>query len=329
MSDGDKTRPDPAPADFDRGSRPVADAVAQNWVDLYAPRGLAPFMRLARLDRPVGTWLLLWPAWWAIAFAMPLQGRYLPNLALMALFGLGAVAMRGAGCTYNDIVDRDFDAQVARTRSRPLPSGAVSLRGAWVFLVLQCLVGLAILLSLNSLTILLGVLSLAPIALYPFMKRVTYWPQAMLGIAFNWSALMGWSAVAGAVSWPMVTLYLACIFWTLGYDTIYGHQDKEDDALLGLKSTALKFGDKTRPWLYGFYSLTLVGLAAVGAMMQIGWVYYIGLSFAAWQLYRQAYRVDFDDPAHCLAVFRSNRDFGFLVFASILAGTLGSHFSAV
>ena len=302
----------------------VADAPAGNWVDRHAPAPVRPYLHLARWDRPIGTWLLLWPCWWAIALAMPVESRYLPDLYLMALFAVGAVAMRGAGCTYNDIVDRGFDAQVARTRSRPIPSGAVSVRAAWAFLVLQCLAGLAVLMSLNPFTIVLGIASLAPIAIYPFMKRWTYWPQLMLGLTFNWGALMGWAAVTGTLAPPAALLYLGCVFWTLGYDTIYAHQDKEDDLLLGLKSTALRLGTATKWWLYGFYTVALAAFAGAGALAEIGWVYYIGLGFGAWHLYRQVYATNLDTPSECLAAFRSNRDFGVIVFGALLAGTLGS-----
>lgn len=313
------TGADPAPPPLSQ----VADAAPRNWVDAFAPPPARPYLRLARLDRPIGTWLLLWPCWWSIAFATAAQGGVWPDVRLMALFGLGAIVMRGAGCTYNDMVDRNFDGRVARTASRPLPSGAVSLKGAAAFLILQCLIGLGVLLSLNETSIWLGAVALVPVAIYPFLKRFTHWPQVGLGLAFNWGALLGWTAVTGHFAWPMASLYLAGIAWTLGYDTIYAHQDKEDDALVGLKSSALKLGDRTRPWLFVFYGVALAGLALTGLLAGIGWFFYVGLMAAAWHLVRQTVRVDLDDPDQCLAIFRSNRDFGFIVFGAILAGLLG------
>ncbi|MEQ9225392.1 MAG: 4-hydroxybenzoate octaprenyltransferase [Parvibaculum sp.] len=296
----------------------VADAPPANWVDRFAPRFARPYMRLARLDRPIGTWLLLLPCWWSIALA----GRGGPDLWLMLLFAVGAVAMRGAGCTYNDIVDRDIDAAVERTRSRPIPSGAVGIDAAWAFLVAQCLVGLAVLLALNTFTVALGLASLALVAIYPFMKRITYWPQLVLGLAFNWGALMGWAAVTGSLSLAPVLLYLGAIVWTVGYDTIYAHQDKDDDALIGVKSSALKLGASTRKWLWLFYGAMIAALVASGAAASIGMFFYLGVALAAAQLVWQILKLDVDDPALCLKLFRSNRDFGFIVFAAIVAGKL-------
>jgi len=291
----------------------IADAAPENWVDRWAPRVLRPYARLARLDRPIGTWLLLWPCWWSIALA----ADDIPDLRLMALFAIGAVAMRGAGCTFNDIVDRDFDARVERTKLRPIPSGAVGVKAAWAFLALQCLVGLAVLLSLTPLAIVLGVSSLLIVAVYPFMKRVTYWPQFVLGLAFNWGALMGYAAARNELTLAPVLLYLGGIAWTLGYDTIYAHQDKDDDALIGVKSTALKFGAATHRWMWGFYGLMTVALIAVGVAGALGPIYYIGIALAAAHLARQILRLDIDDPSLCLTLFRSNRDFGLIVFAAI------------
>ncbi|PKQ09027.1 MAG: 4-hydroxybenzoate octaprenyltransferase [Alphaproteobacteria bacterium HGW-Alphaproteobacteria-12] len=304
-------------ADGPAGTR-IADAPPANWVDRYAPVFMRPYMRLARLDRPIGTWLLLLPCWWSLALAS--QGW--PSPWLMLLFAIGAVAMRGAGCTYNDIVDRDFDAAVARTRLRPIPSGAVSVKAAWAFLMAQCLVGLAVLVSLNGVTIMLGFASLVLIAIYPFMKRITDWPQIVLGLAFNWGALIGWTAVTGALSLAPVLLYLGAIAWTVGYDTIYAHQDKEDDALIGVKSSALKLGQATRKYLWIFYSVMIAALLASGAAVSLGVLFYIGVAIAAAQLAWQALTLDIDDPARCLTLFRSNRDFGFIVLAAIIAGQL-------
>ncbi|MEQ9197169.1 MAG: 4-hydroxybenzoate octaprenyltransferase [Parvibaculum sp.] len=297
------------------GSR-VADAPPENWVDTHAPAALRPYARLARLDRPIGWWLLLLPCWWSVALAS--EGW--PSLILLALFLIGAVAMRGAGCTWNDIVDRDIDAAVARTRSRPIPSGAVSVKAAWAFLLAQCLVGLAVLLTFNSFAIALGFSSLLLVAIYPFMKRITYWPQFVLGLAFNWGALMGWAAVEGSLSAAPVLLYLGAVAWTVGYDTIYAHQDKEDDALIGVKSTALKFGASTKTWLWFFYGVMMVALVAAGAASGVGFFFYPVAALAGALLVWQIVTLDIDDPARCLRLFRSNRDFGLIVFAAIVAG---------
>ena len=228
--------------------------------------------------------------------------------------------MRGAGCTWNDIVDRDIDAAVARTRSRPLPSGAVSLKGAFIFLALQCLIGLGVLLSFNSFAVLLGLASLPLIVTYPFMKRITYWPQAFLGLTFNWGALVGWAAVAGDLAAPALLLYAAGIAWTLGYDTIYAHQDKEDDALIGVKSTALKFGAATQKWLWLFYGIALAAFAGAGAAAGLGLFFYPVLAAGAALLVWQIVTLDIGDPARCLRLFRSNRDFGLVLFVAIVAG---------
>ena len=238
----------------------------------------------------------------------------------MRLFALGAVAMRGAGCTLNDIADREYDAQVARTRLRPLPSGAVSVRQAIIFLALQLTIGAAVLFSLNRVTILLGCAVLVLIATYPFMKRLTYWPQIFLGLNFNWGALIGWTAVTGTVAWPSLLLYGGGIFWTLGYDTIYAHQDKEDDIRIGVKSSAIALGALTRPWLFIFYCAALLFWAAAGGGAGLGVIFWVGLAAAAGQLVWQAAKVTTDDPADCLRKFRSNRAVGWLVLIGILAG---------
>jgi 4-hydroxybenzoate polyprenyltransferase len=293
----------------------IADAPPENWVDLYAPAFARPYMRLARLDRPIGTWLLLLPGWWAIALAADTW----PDLRLMLLFAVGAVVMRGAGCTFNDIVDRDFDGRVERTKLRPIPSGAVGVKAAWAFLGAQCLVGLAVLLALSPTAIALGFASLALIVIYPFMKRITYWPQFVLGLAFNWGALMGYAAARDTLDLAPVLLYLGAIAWTIGYDTIYAHQDKDDDALIGVKSTALRFGAATHKWMWGFYGAMIAALVLVGAVAGLGSIYYVGVFFAGAQLVSQILRLDIDDPAKCLALFRSNRDFGLIVFAAFVA----------
>jgi 4-hydroxybenzoate polyprenyltransferase len=289
-----------------------------DWVDRLLPRWAEPYARLARLDRPIGTWLLLFPGWWGIALAGP---RW-PDLWLMALFAIGAVAMRGAGCTLNDIADRHYDGQVARTRLRPIPSGRVSVPQAAVFMALQLGVGAAILFSLNRLSILLGLAVLALIGTYPYMKRITYWPQLFLGLNFNWGAMIGWAAVAGSLSWPPVLLYLGGICWTLGYDTIYAHQDKEDDARIGVKSSALALGEKTRPFLFVIYGAAVALWLAAGLADRLGPLFPLGLALAGGQLARQAATVDTANPLDCLAKFRSNRLVGWLLLAAIVGGQL-------
>ena len=300
----------------DNAPSSVADASPQNWVDTRAPAFARPYLRLARADRPIGTWLLLLPCWWSVALATD-DWRH---AWLLALFALGAVVMRGAGCTYNDIVDRDIDAAVARTRSRPLPSGAVSLRAAWAFLAVQCLIGLAVLLALNAYAIWLGFASLALVAIYPFMKRIADWPQIVLGLAFNWGALMGWAAVHGALSAAPLALYAGAVFWTIGYDTIYAHQDRADDAIVGVRSSALRLGPATYKWMWVFYGAALAGFAAAGALAGLGFLFWIGLGVGAAHLVRQIRRLDIDDPSLCLQLFRGNRDFGLILFAAIVAG---------
>ncbi len=230
--------------------------------------------------------------------------------------------MRAAGCTINDITDRDFDAQVARTANRPLASGALSPLNAWLFLAALLALGLIILLQLNRMAIFLGLAALPLVGLYPFMKRITWWPQAWLGLTFNWGALMGWAAVSGTLAWPAIALYGAGIVWTLGYDTIYAHQDKEDDALIGVKSSARRLGAASRPWLFAFYGASLAMLALAGALAGLAWPYYGGLAVAGAQLAWQAATVDIDNAADCLAKFKSNSLFGALIFTAIVAGQL-------
>jgi 4-hydroxybenzoate polyprenyltransferase len=296
--------------------RDPTDIHSGDWVERWLPDWAEPYARLARLDRPIGTWLLLFPAWWGIALASPGW----PDPVLLALFALGAVVMRGAGCTLNDILDREYDAKVARTRLRPLPSGRVTVPRAIVFMVLQLAIGAAVLFTLNRLSIGLGIAVLGLIATYPLMKRITWWPQVFLGLNFNWGALLGWTAVTGGLAWPPVLLYLGGILWTVGYDTIYAHQDKEDDARIGVKSSALALGDRTRPWLFVFYAGALALWAAAGIAAGLGWPFRFALAGAAVQLMWQAKWVVTHDPADCLAKFRSNRVVGWLLFAGIVAG---------
>jgi 4-hydroxybenzoate polyprenyltransferase len=302
---------------MNRAAGSVADATG-NWVDTIAPAWTRPYLRLARLDRPIGSWLLLLPCWWSTALVAIAAGSAGPNLTHIALFFVGAFAMRGAGCTWNDIVDRNLDASVERTRSRPIPSGQVSVKRAFGFLLLLALIGLAVLLSFNRFTIALGIASLAIVAVYPFMKRIIYWPQIVLGLAFSWGALMGWAAAFGALAIAPLLLYAGSIAWVIGYDTIYAHQDREDDALIGIKSTALLFGERTKSMLGFFYALAVALIGAAGYTAGAGIVFAIGLLAFAGHLAWQVARLDIDDPDRCLALFKSDRDAGLILFAGML-----------
>ena len=301
---------------------PVADAPPDNWAERFLPQASRPYARLARLDRPIGWWLLLLPCWWGLALAQIAGGGGMPDMRYALLFLAGAIVMRGAGCTLNDIVDRNFDAQVARTRSRPIASGQVGVAQAAAFLAAQCLIGLLILLQFNHHTVMIGIASLAIAAVYPFMKRITYWPQAVLGLAFNWGALVAWSAVTGSLAAAPVLLYCGGIAWTLAYDTIYAHQDKEDDVLIGVKSTALKFGANTQPWLIGFFGLALVLVDAAIQLAGGGAIAHMGVAGAGLHALWQIKRFAADDAAGCLALFRSNRDFGLILVAALLLDSL-------
>jgi 4-hydroxybenzoate polyprenyltransferase len=295
----------------------VADSTG-NWVDRRAPAWARPYLRLARADRPIGSWLLLLPCWWSAALAAVHAGAAGPNPWHLLLFAIGTLLMRGAGCTWNDLVDRDLDGLVERTRSRPIPSGDVSVRAARGFLVLQALIGLAVLVQFNAFTIALGIASLAIVAVYPSLKRVTYWPQIGLGLAFSWGALMGWAAVFGRLDGPALLLYAGSIAWVIGYDTIYAHQDREDDALIGIKSTALLFGEKTKPALAAFYAAAVLLIGLAGLFAGAGVVFAAGVALFAAHLGWQVRRLDIADPALCLTVFKSNRDAGLLLFAAIV-----------
>ncbi len=299
----------------------ASDIPKGGWVDRLLPAAARPYARLARLDRPIGTWLLLFPCWWSIAFASP-EPLSRESLILFATFGVGALTMRGAGCTFNDICDRDFDAQVARTRDRPLPSGQVTVRGAAVFLAVLLAAGLAILLTLEPFAIAVGAASLVLVFTYPLSKRVTYWPQFVLGLAFNWGALLGWAAVREEISLAPVLLYVGGIFWTLGYDTIYAHQDRRDDPAAGVKSTARRLGLGSKPWLYAFYLIAALLFAATGHVVGLGWVFFAGLALATLQFVWQVADVDLDSPGDCLAKFRSNRLAAWLILGSIVIAQL-------
>jgi 4-hydroxybenzoate polyprenyltransferase len=297
-------------------SNTIPDAIRGHWAERLLAPPARPYARLARLERPIGWWLLLLPCWWSSALAADSLGLA-PNPRHLALFVVGAIAMRGAGCTYNDIVDRDLDASVARTRTRPIPSGQVSLRGAWLFLILEALVGLFVLTQFNGFTIGVGLVSLVTVAAYPFLKRVTWWPQVGLGLAFSWGALMGWAAIYSSLGWAPLLLYAGAILWTIGYDTIYAHQDKEDDALIGVRSTARLFGDRTVAFVRLFYAGATILFTIAFFIAGAGIISYAGLTIGAFQLVRQTRTLKIDDPDNCLMIFRSNRDYGLIVFAGL------------
>jgi 4-hydroxybenzoate polyprenyltransferase len=299
----------------------VADATG-NWVDTHAPRWSRPYLRLSRLDRPIGSWLLLMPCWWSAALAAGVTGNLGQLPLIIALFFVGAFVMRGAGCTWNDITDRDLDALVERTRSRPIPAGQVSVPQALAFLVVQALVGLAVLLQFNRFAVATGIASLLIVAVYPFMKRITWWPQIVLGLAFSWGALMGFAVTLGRIDATALLLYLGSIAWVIGYDTIYAHQDAEDDALIGIKSTALLFGARTQSALIVFYGLAVALIGVALMLAGARWLAWIGLAAFAAHLAWQIRRLQISDPALCLRIFKSNRDAGLLLFIGLLADAL-------
>ncbi|MCB1464805.1 MAG: 4-hydroxybenzoate octaprenyltransferase [Nitratireductor sp.] len=307
----------------------VADAVRTSWVYRLLPERFWPFAQLARWERPIGWWLLMWPCWWSLMLAVGTGDTpglsaqtALPVLVCLALFMLGAVAMRGAGCTYNDLVDQDIDDQVARTRSRPLPSGRVTRNQAMVFLVAQALAGLVILLQFNRFTVALGCLSLVTVVIYPFMKRITWWPQLFLGLAFSWGALMGWPAWTGQLGLAPLALYLGSIFWVIGYDTIYAHQDIEDDALVGVKSTARLFGENTKTALIALYGAAWLLFALAWFLVGVSWPAWAGLALGAAQMAWQITTLDIRDPAQCLKLFKSNSHFGWILFGGLVVAAL-------
>ncbi len=300
----------------------IADAPAGNWVDRFIPDTLRPYARLSRLDRPIGWWLLLLPCLWSLALATKATGGGLPSLWYAALFIAGSIVMRGAGCTLNDIADRDIDVKVARTRARPIPAGDVTVRAAIAYLLVQCLIGLAVLLQFNWHTVFLGAASLLVVAIYPFMKRITDWPQLVLGFAFNWGALVGWSAVTGSLAAAPILLYFGGVAWTLAYDTIYALQDTEDDALIGVRSTALKFGTSSPYWIAGFFALAIALIDASFWLAGAGLIAHIGVAGAALHTAWQVSRLEISSSQRCLSLFRSNRTFGLIVLAGILLDCL-------
>jgi len=332
----DESPPAPHNASMRDEEKMVADSQRGSWVHRLLPQRVWPFAQLARWERPIGWKLLMWPCWWAAAMAFatlpnpassPLDAlRWVAGESLLPfyllLFFIGAFVMRGAGCTYNDLVDQDIDDKVARTRSRPLPSGRVSGKQAIIFLVLQLLVGLVVLLQFNVTTIIVGFVSVITIVIYPFMKRITWWPQLFLGLAFSWGALVGWTAVTNQLQLPAILLYLGSICWVIAYDTIYAHQDIEDDALVGVKSTARLFADDTRTALVWLYGAAIVFFAAAFYFADTGWPSWVGLVFGAGHLIWQVVSFKLNDPALSLALFKSNSGFGWIVFLGLLADVL-------
>jgi len=299
---------------------PHTDIALGHWTQRVLPPAWRPYARLARWDRPIGIWLLLFPGWWSVALAWDGARDSLWRLAvLLALFGIGAIAMRGAGCTWNDMLDREFDAQVERTRNRPLPAGEVTMRQAALFLILQSIIGLIVVLSFNWFAIALGAASLLVVAVYPLMKRITDWPQFVLGLAFNWGALLGWAAWRGELAWPTVTLYVAGIAWTLVYDTIYAMQDQRDDAIVGVRSTARRFQNAPHLWIGAFTSVCVALLVATGVLAQVTWPYWVGVAAVALFFVWQLATLKPHDAPDCLAKFKANRLVGWLLLIGIIA----------
>jgi 4-hydroxybenzoate polyprenyltransferase len=307
----------------------VADASPSNWVDRWAPASWRPYLRLGRFDRPIGAWLLLFPCWWSQTLAQVASRDPVPNFKCLALFAIGAMAMRAAGCAYNDYIDRGIDARVQRTASRPIPSGQVTPEEAVKFIVIAALVGLAVLVQFNWFTIWLGIASLLIVAVYPFAKRVTSYPQLVLGFAFSWGALVGWAAIKGSLDWPALVLFAGCVFWVIGYDTIYAHQDKEDDALLGLGSTALSFGEDTVTFVGAVYGLTCILWLTAGALAGAHLVFFLSVTLVFLQMSWQVATLNIGDANNCLWRFRSNRDVGLAVFFGLLADMALSWFAGL
>jgi len=305
----------------------VKDAPSHHWVYKYLPRRLWPYAQLARWDRPIGWQLLAWPCWWSVALVVASQNSYsldffVQSVWHLLLFLIGSVVMRGAGCTYNDLVDEKIDAAVERTRSRPLPSKQISRTQAIFFLILQALIGLVVLLQFNFFTIILGVSSLFIVALYPFMKRFSNWPQLVLGLAFSWGALLGWSAFHGQMDWSPLFLYSAAVCWTIGYDTIYAHQDREDDALVGVRSTARLFGERTKTALILLYSAMILLMSLAFALVNVNPIAYSGLIIAAFHLLSQIKRLDINNAEQCLHLFRSNSHVGGFIFIALILSSM-------
>ncbi|PPR14415.1 MAG: 4-hydroxybenzoate octaprenyltransferase [Alphaproteobacteria bacterium MarineAlpha12_Bin1] len=302
---------------IDSKKNSTSDIPRGNWVDQLIPKPIRPYIRLARLDRPIGTWLLLLPGWWSLSLAKPAS---IPDISFFILFGVGALFMRGAGCIVNDLFDRNLDIKVLRTSDRPLASGLISPRRAIFFLLILLSCSFVILIQFNSYAIAVGSLSLLLVVPYPLMKRITWWPQAWLGLTFNWGALLGWAVINADITIPALLLYASGFFWTLAYDTIYAHQDINSDELIGIKSTALLFGTKSLYWITLFFTCSIVILGCTGLYTGIGWPFFIGLSAAIAHVVWQLKTINLENPDNCLKIFKSNRDFGIIVLISIIAG---------
>lgn len=298
----------------------ASDIRPDAWMLRIAPAAARPYLRLIRADRPIGTWLLLIPCLWSVTLASHVAGLGMPDPWYIALFAVGAFVMRGAGCVINDLWDRDIDARVARTATRPIASGEITVGTGVAFLIGLLLVGLVVLLQFNISAVMLGMASLGLVVVYPLMKRITYWPQAFLGLTFNWGALLAWAAVQGAVGDVALMIYAAGILWTLGYDTIYGHQDKEDDLQVGVKSSSIRLGQKTRPFVLMMYMGMLMLLTIVGGVIGMDWFYFVSLGLVMMQFLWQVTTLNIDDPDNCLRQFKSNRDAGLILFIGCLLG---------
>lgn len=309
--------------------RSASDIRRDSWIERLVPAPAHPYARLMRLDRPIGIWLLLFPCWWSQTLAELGTGKPYPRLDYLALFAIGALAMRAAGCAFNDFVDREIDAKVQRTASRPIPSGQVSPAAALAFVVIAALVGLAVLVRFNTFTIVLAISSLALVLVYPFAKRFTTYPQLVLGLAFNWGALVGWAAIKGTIGLPAVVLYIGCVLWTVGYDTIYAHQDKDDDAQLGLGSTALRFGENTVSYVGALYGSAVVLWLLAGALAGTHLIYFLALTLVFLQMSWQVATLDTTSPANCLRRFRSSRDVGVAVFLGLVLDMTLSWFAGL
>ncbi|KAL0592172.1 hypothetical protein ABG067_000279 [Albugo candida] len=313
-----------AKLNFHLSQKPICDQFRNEkstWAERYAPKSMLPYIQLARINRPAGTFMLFWPCVWSISLAAPI-GQF-PDLKLLSLFGIGSLIMRSAGCTINDMWDRKFDRLVQRTNQRPLAAGTITYEQAWKFLGIQLCGGLAVLLQLNWYSVAIGASSLCLVVAYPLMKRVTYWPQAFLGLTFNYGAILGWAAVHGSINWPIVLpLYLSGVCWTLVYDTLYAHQDRSDDVAIGVRSTAILFGDQTIPILNAFAAVTISCIGAAGYLSGLAWPFYVGLGAGAGQLAWQINTAKLNDTANLQARFRSNKWFGAIISSSVLVGNV-------
>ncbi|MGI9399615.1 MAG: 4-hydroxybenzoate octaprenyltransferase [Rhizobiaceae bacterium] len=313
----------------------VADAIRGSWVYQLLPERYWPYAQMARWERPIGWRLLMWPCWWSLMMAVSVflqdggssEQFYMVIpfgliIFYLVLFTLGAILMRGAGCTYNDLVDQNIDAKISRTQSRPLPSGRITRRQAWVFLIAQSLCGFLILIQFNTFTIMLGCLSLILVMIYPFMKRITWWPQLFLGLAFSWGALMGWAAIFADISLSPILLYLGSILWVIGYDTIYALQDIEDDALIGVKSTARLFGENAKPAVALLYSGAIILFGMSIWVAGLAWPAWLGLGLGVVHMIWQLRTLEIDNPSRCLTLFKSNSHFGWIIFAGLTVTAL-------